>query len=46
MGRMQRFLMLKEVIHIITSMVKELTCLTEDIAVLVCRRLTANMPEV
>jgi hypothetical protein len=42
---MQRFLMLKEVGHIITIMVKELRCLTEDIAVLVCRRLTADIPE-
>jgi len=42
---MQRFLMLKEVVLIFTVMVKEFRCLTEDIAVLVCRRLTADMPE-
>lgn len=42
---MQRFLMLKEVVLIFTVMVKEFRWLTEDIAVLVCRILTADMPE-
>jgi hypothetical protein len=42
---MQRFLMIKEMVHIITIRVKELRCLAEDAEVLVCRSLTADMPE-